>query len=213
MEDLKEPQVIQRQQLADAEDATAKEHDMTFMQAVKLYPKAVLWSMMMSTSLVMDGFDFKLVGSLFAQPAFRKAYGKVQPNGSYQIPAPWQSGLNNGSNVGQLLGLLLGGSFTEALGFRKTMMMALVAVPCIIFIQFFAPSLAVLEVGQILLGRNIRSCACEKTDCADTPPGIPLGMFQTVVCVYAVELMPTRLRAHLTSYASVCWVSHHGLIP
>jgi hypothetical protein len=31
-------------------------------------------------------------------------------------------------------------------------MIALLVTPCIIFIQFFAPSLAVLEVGQVLMG-------------------------------------------------------------
>jgi len=62
----------------------------------------------MSTAIIMDGFDTKLIGSLFAQPAFAKAYGLLQPDGSYQIPAPWQSGLANGSNVGQLFGLIIG---------------------------------------------------------------------------------------------------------
>jgi len=37
--------------------------------------------------------------------------------------------------------------------------------------------------------------------------GIPLGMFQTVTCVYAIEVMPTHLRAYLTSYVNMCWVS------
>ncbi len=31
---------------------------------------------------------------------------------------------------------------------------ALLMVPCLIFIQFFAPSLGVLETGQILLGKD-----------------------------------------------------------
>ncbi|KIW50919.1 hypothetical protein PV05_09696 [Exophiala xenobiotica] len=64
---------------------------------------------------------------------------------------------------------------------------ALLMVPCLIFIQFFAPSLGVLETGQILLG-------------------IALGIFQTITCVYAIEVMPTCLRAYLTSYVNLCWV-------
>lgn len=153
MDKTEKTRALARELLADAEDATNQEHESTFRQAIKLYPKAVGWSVVMSTALVMDGFDTKLVGSLFAQPAFTATYGRVQPTGSYQIPAPWQSGLTNGSNVGQLLGLVIGGTISERLGFRRTMMLALVIVPCFIIIQFFATSLAMLEVGQVLLGQ------------------------------------------------------------
>jgi len=73
--------------LNDAEDVTRKEHGLTFWDGIKLYPRAVAWSMIMSTTLVMDGYDFKLIGSLFAQPQFARAYGKLQANGKYQIPA------------------------------------------------------------------------------------------------------------------------------
>ena len=138
--------------LSDAEEATRKEHELGLWSGIKLYPKAIAWSMIMSTALVMDGYDFKLVGSLFAQPAFAKAYGKAQANGTYQIPASWQTGLNNGSSVGQLLGLLTAGAVVDRVGFRKTMLGALCVVPCLIFIQFFARNLSQLEVGQVLLG-------------------------------------------------------------
>lgn len=181
------PDTAQREFISDAQDANNTEHSLSFTQAIKLYPKAVAWSVMMSGALVMDGYDLKLIGSLFAQPAFSKAYGHKLPNGTYQIPAPWQSGLNNGSNVGQMLGLLIAGYVVERLGFRKTMMGALVVLPCLIFIQFFAHSLPQLQVGQILIG-------------------MPLGIFQTVTCVYAVEVLPTSLRAYLTSYVNACWL-------
>jgi MFS transporter, SP family, general alpha glucoside:H+ symporter len=139
--------------LAKAENATRTEHLLTLWAGLKLYPKAVAWSMIMSTALIMDGYDFKLIGSLFAQPAFAKAFGKKQSNGLYQIPAPWQTGLNNGSNVGQMVGLLVAGVLLDRLGFRKTMMGALAVVPCLIFIQFFADGLSQLEAGQVLLGQ------------------------------------------------------------
>lgn len=198
---------IHRQQLLkDAEDATDREHDLTFLQAIKLYPKAVGWSVLMSAALVMDGYDTKLIGSLFAQPAFQKAYGKLQPSGQYQVPANWQAGLNNGSNIGQLMGLVLGGYLSEVLGFRKTMMIGLAIAPCLIFIQFFAPSLPVLEIGQILLGNRPMIAFLKQSITDPSIIGIPLGMFQTVVTVYAVEVMPMCLRAHLTSYNNMCWV-------
>lgn len=162
------PQAVLNELVSDIEDVTNQEHKMSFAQAIKLYPKAVAWSVMMSTALIMDGYDlkvrdvrnsrkttdhkFKLIGSLFAQPAFRRAYGTELRNKTYQISAPWQSGLTNGSNVGQMLGLAISGYVCERFGFRKTMMVALAIVPCIVFIQFFATSLGVLETAQVLLG-------------------------------------------------------------
>ncbi|KAK5691860.1 hypothetical protein LTR97_011031 [Elasticomyces elasticus] len=181
-----QPEIAQRDLFTNAEDATDKEHKLTLFSAIKLYPKAIGWSVIMSTSLVMDGYDLKLVGSLFAQPAFREAYGHRLPDGTYQISAPWQSGLNNGSNIGQMIGLLVAGVLVERFGFRKTMMVALVSVPCVIFIQFFATGLPQLQAGQVLLG-------------------IPLGIFQTVSCVYAMEVVPVSLRAYLTGFVSECW--------
>lgn len=146
------PSCIQREYLADAQDATDQEHELTLLQAIKIYPKAIGWSLILSTTLIMEGYDTKLVNSLFAQPAFKEAYGNRQANGSYEIPASWQTGLMNGSSVGQVVGLLIAGYISERFGFRKTMIGGLIITICFIFIQFFASSLIVLEVAQILLG-------------------------------------------------------------
>ena len=168
-----EPQVsksrsFQRDLVSDAEEATNKDHQLTVLQAIKLYPEAVAWSAVFSASCIMDGYDLKLIGSLFAQPAFSKAYGKLQLGGTYQITAAWQSGLNNGSNCGQMIGLCFAGFLSERFGFRKTMIGTLLIIPCLIFIQFFAPNLVVLEIGQILLGES--SLIIVKARVADPHP-------------------------------------------
>lgn len=138
---------------ADAETATAWEHELTPRQAVKVYSRAIGWSILLSTAIVMEGYDGKLISSSFAQPAFVKSYGVQQPDGSYEIAAGWQSGLNNASNVAQMMGLLLGGWISERIGFRKTMLLGLFIIPFPIFAYFFAPNLEILLVGQILFGK------------------------------------------------------------
>lgn len=139
----KDPQFI-----ADLEIATVQEHELGFFEAVKLYPKAICWSVVMSTALIMEGYDTALLKSLFALPSFLKAYGG-------NISAPWQAGLTNGSSIGQLFGLLIAGQLSERVGPRMIMIGGLALATAIIFIEFFAPTLAVLEVGQILLGKCI----------------------------------------------------------
>jgi SP family general alpha glucoside:H+ symporter-like MFS transporter len=154
-------QTIQSVEVEALGDAQAQEHELSFFQALKLYPKGVFWSMAISTAVIMEGFDTKLISTLFAQPAFQKAYGHPAKAGTYQISAPWQTGLSNGSACGQLLGLLIAGYISERFGFRKTIMAGMATVIGLIFITFFAPNLVVLEVGQILFGKNpppTRSC-------------------------------------------------------
>lgn len=143
----------QAEVLAAAQEATDQEHSLTFWRAVKTYPKAVGWSVLLSTALVMEGYDNLLIASLYAQPAFRKKYGQCVGD-TCQITAPWQAGLKNGASVGQIFGLLGAGYLTERFGFRKSMIGGLVALTGFIFIQFFSPKIWVLEIGQILTGKG-----------------------------------------------------------
>lgn len=46
-----------------ARSAAAKEHSMTLLQGIKLYPKAIGWSLFISTCIVMEGYDISLVNN------------------------------------------------------------------------------------------------------------------------------------------------------
>jgi len=177
------------QLLNEANDATNVEKHMSIAQAFKTYPRAVIFSIILSTAIVMEGYDVVLLANLYASPAFAKRYGSQtgDPKNPYQIPARWQAGLSNGANVGEILGLFINGIVSERFGYRKTMILSLVAVIAFIFIPFFAKSLIDLEVGEVLCG-------------------IPWGVFQTLTTAYASEVCPTQLRAYLTTYVNLCWV-------
>jgi SP family general alpha glucoside:H+ symporter-like MFS transporter len=135
-----------------------------------------------------QGFDIVLIANLLALPAFKNAFGDIiQPNGAKDVSAPWQSGLMNGAAVGEILGLMISGIVADRIGYKKTMIGALVLVTGLIFIVFFTQSLVQLLVGLILMG-------------------IPWGVFQTLTTTYAAEVCPTQLRAYLTTYVNLCWV-------
>lgn len=91
---------------------------------------------------------------------------------------------SNGARAGEVIGLLALGFISERFGYRKTMIGALIAVTCFIFILFFAPNVKVLVVGQVLCG-------------------IPWGMFQTLAPQYASEVAPVVLRPYLTTYVNM----------
>jgi len=137
---------------AGARSATEQEHNMTFMQAIKLYPKAMAWSILLSTAIVMEGYDVVLIGSFYALPQFNEKYGVQLADGTYTIPAPWKSGLSNGALCGSIMGLFINGIVSEKYGYKKTMIGALMLMTAVIFVPFFAPNLPTLLVGEILCG-------------------------------------------------------------
>ena len=170
-----------------ASEAAAKETNMSFLANIKLYSKAVAFSMILSTCIIMDGYDKNLLQRLFAFAPFQRRYSEQQPDGSYQLSASWQAGLANGVSVGEIIGLFVNGWASERFGYRKTVLFFLGAVTAFIFVLFFAPGVEVLLVGEILCG-------------------IPWGVFQTLTTVYAAEVCPVNLRGYLTTYVNLCWV-------
>lgn len=171
----------------DAHEATQAQENMSISKAIKTYPKAIFFSLILSLAVVMEGYDTLLLGNFFAMPAFAKKYGVCDAAGVCEVPSKWQTGLLNGSQVGSIIGLQLTGIATERFGYRKTILTALVFMTAFIFIPFFAPNLTVLLVGQIL-------------------QGLPWGCFQTLTTAYAAEVTPVALRPFLTTWVNGCWV-------
>jgi SP family general alpha glucoside:H+ symporter-like MFS transporter len=175
------------QTTANANKATQSERNMTLMQGLRLYPKAVAWSVLLSAAIIMEGFDKVLIANLLAVPAFKRKFGSPLPNGSYEVTAAWQAGLTNGAYVGEMLGLMINGVIADRLGYKKTMIGALFFVNIAIFVVFFAHNIEMLLVGLMLCG-------------------VPWGVFQTLTCTYAAEVCPVPLRPILTTYVNLCWV-------
>lgn len=172
----------------EARLATAAEHDMTFFQAIKIYRKAVFWSILVSTSIIMEGYDTTLLGSFFAYPSFRQKYGQYHgTEAGYQLSSAWQAGITDIGAVGNIIGALLNGYFTHKYGHRKVMMATLAAMTAFLFITFFAPNVEALLVGAFL-------CS------------IPWGVYATMGPAYAAEVCPLVLRGHVTAYINLCWI-------
>ena len=182
---------------------TEIEKRMGIIEGFKLYPKAVGWSILLSTAIVMEGYDIALLSSFYEFPPFAKKFGNPVGDGTYQLTPAWQAGLSNGANVGEILGLFVTGIIADRFGYRYTMIGSLSLVICFIFLPYFAQNVETLLVGEILCG-------------------IPWGVFQTcmlifspslsdmlirlVTTTYAAEVTPVPLRCYLTTYVNLCWV-------
>lgn len=170
-----------------ARAATNAERKITFLDGCRLYPKAMAWSAVVSSTLIMEGFDTLLLFTFFSLPAFKRYYGVPSKNGDFDIPARWQFGLSTAIEVGEIAGLLLNGLLADRVGYRITISAAIVLLFFCILLPFFAVNLQMLLAGQILCG-------------------IPWGVFQTLTINYAAEVMPVALRAYLLSSINMCWV-------
>ena len=126
-----------------------QERAMGVIESIRMYPKAIFFSMAMSLCLVQEGYDTSLLGSFFAQPVFRNQFGTLAPDGTKQITPTWASGLLDGTAVGEIVGLQLAGFVAERIGYRKTLMTALVMLTGSIFIAFFGQNLGMLFAADV----------------------------------------------------------------
>lgn len=86
-------------------------------------------------------------------PAFKRTYGEyIDAERGYEVAAPWQTGLTQAGTIGAFFGILLCGTLVERCGYKKTTLIGLVLMIAAVFLTFFAPSPAVLLVGQLACG-------------------------------------------------------------
>lgn len=69
--------------------ATAEEQNMGVMQAIRAYPRAVFFSMLFSTAIIMEGFDLTMINAFYGLPAFQKQFGQPSPDGGFLITPAW----------------------------------------------------------------------------------------------------------------------------
>ncbi|KAG6357263.1 hypothetical protein INS49_015141 [Diaporthe citri] len=173
--------------IRQAQEADAADRRLTIKEAIKKYKKACFWAMILSTSLVMEGYDLVIITSFYGQTQFQNRFGTYDATtDTKSITAQWQSVLSNSALIGQLVGLVINTYAQDKFGCRQTMMTFMVWMLVAIFIPFFAPSLSVLAFGEFICG-------------------IPWGVFQTLSTSYASEVVPTVLRPYVTAYVCMCW--------
>ncbi|SCO80568.1 probable alpha-glucoside transport protein [Fusarium oxysporum] len=175
--------------LDEAQAANAHEHALTVRQALQSYPWAVAWSLVVSLSIIMEGYDTILIGSLYAYPTYARRFGEYQDaTKTYQIPARWQSAMGSGPQAGAIVGAIMNGFIIQRFGYRPAFLLGVVLMAAFVMVSFFGMSVELQAVGQILCG-------------------LPWGIFATIGPAYASELCPLPLRVYLTAYTNMCFAT------
>ncbi|WOO82901.1 General alpha-glucoside permease [Vanrija pseudolonga] len=169
-----------------AEEAAAKERQMGFREVLATYYPAALWSAFLSCGLIMEGYDIGIINAFFGQNEFINHFGHTNAQGKKYIPATWQSLMNNGAQIGQIIGLLINGYAQAKFGSKRTYAAGMILMVGAIFLPVFSKNLPMLFGGELLCG-------------------IPWGIFQTLTTAYAADICPVILRAYLASYVNMCW--------
>jgi len=172
---------------ADAVAAENAEHNMTVLEAVRAYPMASFWAFVMSCTIIMESYDVFLIGSFVALPAFRKVYG--EPVAGSDLPVivtQWQSALQVSGQLGALIGVFLAGPLTSRIGYRWATITGLMLLNVFIFAFYFAESMPVIFVAQLL-------------------EGLPWGIFIANAPAYCSEIVPIQLRAPATQMLQMFW--------
>ncbi|KAK2031712.1 alpha glucoside transporter [Colletotrichum zoysiae] len=171
---------------ADAIEAEQAEHNMGVLEAVKLYPMASLWAFIMSTTIIMESYCVFLMGAFVAMDEFKETFGVLDSKNKWSIEASWQSALQMGGPLGAIIGVCIAGPITSRIGYRWATITGLMFLNAFIFVFYFANSLAVMFVSQLL-------------------EGIPWGIFIANAPAYCSEIVPMRLRAPATQMLQMFW--------
>lgn len=102
------------------------------------------------------------------------------------IETKWQSALQMAGQLGALIGVFVAGPLTSRIGYRWATFTGLMVLNGTIFISYFADSLPLYFVGQLL-------------------EGISWGVFIANAPAYCSEIVPMRLRAPATQVLQMFW--------
>ncbi|KAF2020243.1 general substrate transporter [Aaosphaeria arxii CBS 175.79] len=182
--DIEKQNALTKAAAIEAENA---EHALGVIDTVKAYPMAALWAFVMSCTIIMESYCVFLMGNFIPLPAFANRYGHYSPiKDKFIIAASWQSALQMAGPVGAIIGVTLAGPLTSRIGYRWATIAGLMLLNAFIFIFYFADSLPVMFVAQLL-------------------EGIPWGIFIANAPAYCSEITPIQLRAPATQMLQMFW--------
>lgn len=125
-----------------------------------MYPRAIVWSVIVSLTICMIAFDKVLVSGFLASPVFRERFGTAvglneKGDPLFELSAQWQAALLNSATATECLGLLLNGLLTDRYGYKKVVIGSLVFMNMTAFLAFFAVNKEMLLASQLLSGKSI----------------------------------------------------------
>ncbi|KAJ5833922.1 hypothetical protein N7474_002233 [Penicillium riverlandense] len=159
-------------------------------QSLKKWPKIVAYNLALSSAILLYGYDFVIVGTVSAMPAFQHKYGK-ELDGQFIIPATWLALWNAASPIGWMVGAILGGYFQDRAGRRRALALGSFFSAVAVAICFVSdlPDAIESRRGVFFAGKLFQ--------------GVCIGMLLCVVQTYMSEVLPVLLRGPIIAFLPV----------
>ena len=164
-----------------ASTVSDSEEDLSFLQAVRRYPKIAGYCLALTTSILLWGYDLVVVSSVTGVPAFQRDFGELF-EGKYIFPSLWLSLWLAFGPLGSAVGSLAGGWLQDRVGRKYCLMTGSVlsaAAVAVIFVSDMPQGLDPKR-GVFLLGKTIQ--------------GFAVGFIKIQALTYVSENAPTSLR-------------------
>ncbi|KAK9242151.1 general substrate transporter [Lipomyces tetrasporus] len=142
---------------------------------LKSQSRFALWALLISSGVVMQGFDIVAGGQLAALPVFKEKFGVLQPDGSYLIPAHYLSAWNSIAPATEIVSTFIFAPLLEKFGRKWAILAASLISVAGVLLQQLAPNWRVH-----LAGRGVN--------------GIAIGMMFTVSPLWIGETCRPELR-------------------
>ncbi|KAG9254735.1 general substrate transporter [Emericellopsis atlantica] len=142
---------------------------------LKSQSRFALWALLISSGVVMQGFDIVAGGQLAALPAFRERFGVLQPDGSYLIPAHYLSAWNSIAPATEIVATFIFAPLLERFGRKWGVLAASLISVAGVLLQQLAP-----DWRMHLAGRGVN--------------GIAIGMMFTISPLWIGETCRPELR-------------------
>ncbi|KAK4235645.1 general substrate transporter [Achaetomium macrosporum] len=134
-----------------------------------------LWALLISSGVVMQGFDIVAGGQLAALPAFKEKFGVLQNDGSYLIPAHYLSAWNSIAPATEIVATFIFAPLLEKFGRKWGILAASLISAAGVILQQLAP-----DWRTHLAGRGV--------------DGIAIGMMFTISPLWIGEICRPELR-------------------
>lgn len=158
------------------------DHRLTKWQAVKAYPQACIYILILVWSLITVGYENQASGIVLSVPTFRRDFGyAVVSDGEtqYTLDPQWQSAITGGASAALVFGSFMGTTIVDYVGRKWIMTTCVVGTIAFVGVEFAATNIQVFFIGKFL-------------------NAILLGVIQTVGASYVAELTPLALRGICT---------------
>ncbi|KAM0550751.1 hypothetical protein ACHAPJ_008816 [Fusarium lateritium] len=142
---------------------------------LKSQSRFALWALLISTGVVMQGFDIVAGGQLAALPAFREKFGVQRSDGTYLIPAHYLSAWNSIAPATEIVATFIFAPLLERFGRKWGILAASLISVAGVLLQQLAP-----DWRMHLAGRGVN--------------GIAIGMMFTISPLWIGETCRPELR-------------------